>query len=84
MAHLPTGMDARVGAACALHPQCPPVHIEDCGEASLKLPLDGNLPLVWWVLELEALVGCAIICDCGLVCTQWPFEPCMICDISSS
>ncbi len=84
MTHLPSGMDARVGAACALHLQWPPVHIEDRGEARLQLPLDGKLPLVWWVLELEALVGRAIICDCGLVCARRLLKPCMTHETPSS
>lgn len=84
MTHLPTGMDARVGAARALHLQCPPVHTENPGEACLKLPLDGDLALVWWVLELKALVGRAIICNGGLVCARRLIEPCMIHEIPSS
>ena len=78
MTHLATGMDTRVCAACALHLPGPPVRIEYFGEAGLKLPLYGDLLLVWWILELEALIIGTIICNCGLVCAHLLTEPCKI------
>ena len=68
--NLAARVNARIGTACALHPECSSVHIEHQGEHAFKLSLYRALVLVRRVLQLEALIGCAIVCHCCLVCAK--------------
>lgn len=75
--HLATRMDARVCAACAMDPQGPSVCQKHCVQAFLDLPLNCYLPLDRGILELEALVGSAVVCHRRFVCALLLGLPCI-------